>query len=415
MKFPLLLKFVFNRVFFQKVGAILLFLIAFWALQGFLIFFLATFLFAYLFLHAGEFLSGKAKFLIGRLRSKNLRRFFTPLVSTNVMVLVCYLVFIGFIVFAISDLIPRIIQELSDLPKQFPFIKDQVEQIRVQLQEIRSINQDVVGTINRIATEQNYGLLVNVLGNLKIFGSAVVQLMVALILSYVFIVDRTRIVAYFENIKGGNFSFLYREYSNIFKKISNAFGMIFKAQAIISIVNTALTIFGLFVIGQVYGYLLDKGSFPYLFTLSIVVFVLGFIPVLGFIISSVPLLIVGFLYGGINVVLLIAVLVLIIHALEAYFLNPRIVSSYAQIPMSLSFLILFLSQHMFGFLGLLIGVPLYYLAVEILKDFNEYLDGVRVVYQHISAAQGDARMAISRDIRVSRSGKRAPDAPRESE
>ncbi len=411
MKFPILLKFVFNRVFFQKVAAVALFLLAFWALQGFMIFFLATFLFAYLFLYAGEFLSARARRWLARLRSARVRDALSPLFSVNAMVVACYVVFIGFVAFAVSDLVPRVIQELSDLPKQFPFVKDQVDQVRAQLQEIRNLNQDVVGTINRITTEQNYGLLVNVLGNLKIFGSAVAQLLLALLLSFVFIVDRAKIVSYFEAIKGGNFSFLYREYANIFGKIGRAFGMIFKAQAVISMVNTLLTAASLFVIGQVYGFLADKGGFPYLFTLSIVVFILGFVPVVGFLVSSIPLIVVGALYGGLNMVLLVVAMVAVVHAVEAYFLNPRIVSSYAQIPVSLSFLILFVSQHAFGMVGLLVGVPLYYLAVDLLKDLNEYVNGIRVVYGHIAAAQGDAREALSRDIRVSRSGKRGPDAP----
>jgi predicted PurR-regulated permease PerM len=411
MKLPILLRFVFNRVFFQKVAAILLFVLAFYALQGFMVFFLATFLFAYLFLHAGEFLSQRARSGLARFRSPALRRALAPLTSVNAMVLVCYLIFIGFVVFAVSDLVPRVMQELKDLPAQFPFVKEQVDQVTAQLQEIRRLNQDLSGTIEAIATEKNFNLLSNVLGNLKTFGSALLQLLVALILSYVFIVDRARIVSYFETIKGGNFSFLYREYANIFGKIGRAFGMIFKAQAAISFVNTVLTAAGLLAIGGVYGYLSAKGGFPYLFTLSIVVFVLGFVPVLGFLLSSIPLLIVGFLYGGINVTLAIVAMVAVVHALEAYFLNPRIVSSYAQIPMSLSFLILFLSEHAFGLVGLLIGVPLYYLAVDLLKDFNEYVNGLRVVYGHIAAAQDGARDAISREIRVSRSGKRGPDAP----
>lgn len=412
MKFPILLRFVFNRVFFQKVAAILLFILAFWALQGFMVFFLATFLFAYLFLNAGEFLSSKARGALSGIRSRVVRDALAPLTSVNAMVLVSYLIFIGFVVFAISDLVPRVSQELSDLPRQFPYIKDQVDQVRAQLQEIRALNQDVMGTINKVATEQNYGLLLNVLGNLKTFGAAVLQLTVALILSYVFIVDRAKIVEYFEAIKGGNFSFLYREYASIFGKISRAFGMIFKAQASISFVNTGLTAAGLFILGQIYGYLSGKeGGFPYLFTLSIVVFVLGFVPVLGFLISSIPLIIVATLFGGLNMALAVIAMVAVIHALEAYFLNPRIVSSYAMIPMSLSFLILFLSEHAFGLVGLLIGVPLYYLAVELLKDFNEYVNGLRVVYGHIAAAQGDARESLARDIRVSRSGKRGPDAP----
>ncbi len=384
MKFLTLLKFVFNRVFFQKLVALLLFLLAFWALRDFAAFFLKTFLFAYLFHGAGKFLSERGKDAVTRVRAPWLRSLLSPLTSLWFLVLLCYLLLVGLFVFAVSDLVPRVMQELSDLPKYFPFVREQVEAVQAQLKEVWAARQDLGAFLEKVVTEQNYERVVSLLGNLKIFGSAVVQVLMSLVLSYVFIVDWDRITGYFEGIKKGNLAFLYREYANIFGKIGHAFGMIFKAQAVISLVNTGLTGIGLFALGQVYGHLAEgKGSFPYLFTLCIVVFILGFVPVLGYLISSVPLLVVGFTYGGVNMVLAIAALVAVVHAVEAYFLNPRIVSSYAEIPMSLSFLILFLSEHAFGILGLLIGVPLFYLAVDLLKDFDEYVGGLKVTYGHM--------------------------------
>jgi len=41
-------------------------------------------------------------------------------------------------------------------------------------------------------------------------------------------------------------------------------------------------------------------------------------------------------------------------AFEAYFLNPKIVSHLFKIPVSLTFVILFVSEHFFGIAGLLI-------------------------------------------------------------
>lgn len=388
MKVPLLVRLIFDRVFFQKLAAVLLFLLMVWALQKFLVFFLATFLFAYLFLHAGRRISGRLAAWIDLIPRGRLRRLAAPLASVNLTVLALYLIFVGFVIFAISDLVPRVSQELADLPREVPFVREQVEQIRAQLQEIRAVNQDLVGTIHRMATEQNVGLLSNLLGKIKTFGSAVMQLVLALLLSYVFVVDRDRMRTYLEAVKGGSFSFLYREYADMFRKIGHAFGMVFKAQAVISLVNTLLTTSGLFIVGQVYGMVAGKGGFPYLFTLSIVVFVLGFIPVVGFLISSAPLLLVAFLYGGARMALAVTCLIAVVHALEAYFLNPRIVSSYARIPLSLSFLILFVSQHALGFAGLLVGVPLYYLAVDYLKDFNAYVTGIQVAYREATAAIG---------------------------
>jgi len=47
-------------------------------------------------------------------------------------------------------------------------------------------------------------------------------------------------------------------------------------------------------------------------------------------------------------------LISFIHAVEAYYLNPKIVSSYIKLPLSLTFLVLILSEHFMGFAGLVI-------------------------------------------------------------
>lgn len=44
----------------------------------------------------------------------------------------------------------------------------------------------------------------------------------------------------------------------------------------------------------------------------------------------------------------------IVHAIEAYILNPKIVSSYIDFPVFITFIILIVSEHFFGLVGLLI-------------------------------------------------------------
>jgi hypothetical protein len=71
--------------------------------------------------------------------------------------------------------------------------------------------------INKI----NTGELINkVFQNIKELSIILFNLILALLLSYIFIVDRKKISAYLQEIKNGNFSFLYHEYSIIFTKIT---------------------------------------------------------------------------------------------------------------------------------------------------------------------------------------------------
>jgi predicted PurR-regulated permease PerM len=48
---------------------------------------------------------------------------------------------------------------------------------------------------------------------------------------------------------------------------------------------------------------------------------------------------------GMTAVIEIVFLITLIHAIEAYYLNPKIVSSFVRIPVSLTFLILIVSEH----------------------------------------------------------------------
>lgn len=41
-------------------------------------------------------------------------------------------------------------------------------------------------------------------------------------------------------------------------------------------------------------------------------------------------------------------MIAIVHAVEAYYLNPKIVSSYVHFPVFITFIILLISEHLFG-------------------------------------------------------------------
>jgi predicted PurR-regulated permease PerM len=103
------------------------------------------------------------------------------------------------------------------------------------------------------------------------------KFLIALVLSYLFIIDRKKIEKFLAQLKNGNFRFLYDEWSVIARKLGSGFGLIFKAQSIIALVNAILTIVGLFIISFLHGGVI----FPFIVTLSLIVFICGFIPVFG--------------------------------------------------------------------------------------------------------------------------------------
>jgi predicted PurR-regulated permease PerM len=103
------------------------------------------------------------------------------------------------------------------------------------------------------------------------------------------------------------------------------------------------------------------------------------------------------------------IMVAIVHAVEAYYLNPKIVSSYMEFPVFFTFLILLLSEHFMGFIGLMVGVPLFYIFLDIAKDFDEYVVKIQKISNTIDTAKTSTKEAIHKNIRLSRSGKRSPE------
>ncbi len=122
-----------------------------------------------------------------------------------------------------------------------------------------------------------------------------------------------------------------------------------------------------------------------------------------------PILLIGFNYGGMNVVAAIVIMVAVVHAIEAYYLNPKIVSSYMEFPVFVTFIILLLSEHFLGFIGLLIGVPLFYILMDVFRDFDAYVEKIQKISHTIDIQKTSTREAIHKNIRLSRSGKRSPE------
>ena len=364
-----------NKKFAWKVVSYWLLIIIFYIFSDFLGLFLLTFIFAYLFLTTSEFLKIKFDNLL-LLHCKNQKKVkvLKKIVWLNFIIISLYLIFILIVIFIISDIIPKLTWELQSVEKVIWWannIKDQLYSITNSFDLQYNIN--LTEHLKNIFTNLDLSVIVkDTTGYLSKAGKWFIYIIFSLVMSFVFIMDRKRLQKYFLWIKKSTYGFLYKEYKIIFDKVLKSFGLIIKAQSLIAFANASLTVLWLLIIWFFYHNSIGWYIFPYILTLWLIVFLVGFIPILWVFISSIPILLIAYLtIWWWPILITIILLIFIIHFIEAYYLNPKIVSSFLEIPVSLTFLILLISEHIFWVAGLIIWVSLFYFVVWLFRDIDK--------------------------------------------
>lgn len=363
---------IFSVAFAYKFIAYFLFILFLVIFQDFLWIIILTFIFSYLFYSVSKFLKIKIDFLIDKLFKQRPNNFLKKIFSLNVIIIFIYIVFIWLIWIIVSSMIPKLIWELSNLNKIFPFISEYVNEILDKLKWIMKFNKEFWENLVNFKNSNDFSIYVEVFNKLKAFSLLSLSVLLSLFMSFVFLLDREKLWRYLLNIKKSNFNFIYKEYKIIFDKVIKSFWVIIKAQATIALVNAVLTTIWLVLI-----WYLNWWTYPFLLTLSLITFLAWFIPVLWTFISWIPIILIWyteFWHLWIRFWLEIIALISIIHFIEAYFLNPKIVSKALALPISITFVILIFSEKLFWMAWLLLWISLFYFIIWILSDINNTIE-----------------------------------------
>ncbi len=270
------LRIIFSKHILQKLIAFFLFIVAIYLLRDFLPLFLVTFIFAYLFIEVAKFLSSKIQHSadnnLSEAQATQVKKWTSPVILVTVL----YIVFIMTVSIIITTIFPRIIHELERLIVNLPSMLAQVQQ---QLEQFESSIGIYMGSKelfeNALETYSLQDIGKTVLNSLHDTGGILLKFMIGVILSYIYIIDRNSVSGFLRKMRRGNFRFIYDEFSYIGGKLAHGFGGVFKAQSLIAVLNAILTVIGLVIIGHLFGY----NGFPYIFTLALIVFICGFVPV----------------------------------------------------------------------------------------------------------------------------------------
>jgi len=362
-------QFIFTRAFAEHtisfIGIILIVYIG----KDFLVFFLTAFLCASLFGSSSKyihfFLTKNSKRI-----PKNLRNIISKISSEKGFLFLFYAIFALICIYAVSDIGPALITDMAKLLQEFSQkfgIDIGTSSLQTTLGQWQSLSTQVSEFINVISpstdTKQIVAQVIHV-------GGIFFQVILGYIVSLIWLLENETVKKYFWKLKQGPFAFFYHDFERIFHKITHSFWLVFYAQFKIAIVNTILTVIGLILIGFFYGQITLEWSvtFPYLLALWFITFLTSFVPILGVFISGIPILFAGIVeYPGWSIVIVILAMLLIIHIIEGYFLNPRIVGQSLNIPAPI-IIILFISEHFMGLAGFFLWVPLYILLLEVIES-----------------------------------------------
>lgn len=271
-------------------------------------------------------------------------------IPSQLIVILVYLLFIGGIYFAVTIYVPKLIIQTEAMARS----------MLAFYQHPPAGASDFIRYIDRYFGKMDifqqfkggFGIALRYLSSIGSMGFTFVM---SLLLSFFFTIEKDDIYRFSKGFLHGPFAWLFGDIYHFAKIFVNTFGVVLEAQFVIAVVNTVITTICLAIMGM-----------PQLLSLGIMVFVLSLVPVAGVIISAIPMMFIGYSVGGVKYIIYIIVMLAVVHALEAYVLNPKFMASRTELPMFYTFVVLFVAEHLFGVWGLIVGIPIFTFMLDVL-------------------------------------------------
>ena len=248
--------------------------------------------------------------------------------------------------------LPRIVGEaklfITKLPQSLDAVHlylDRLAAIQPQMAPVLERIKDAV-TIKNLLGINREALVDFVVGSLNRTIHFTTYFLLATLFSFLILLDFPNLKARVCALRDTRFQAAYDETAGSVVQFALVVGYTFQAQILIAVLNTLMTTLGLWFL-----------QLETIALLASIVFFAGLIPVWGTFISSIPILLLAFNEGGIGLAGKAVFMIAFVHVIEAYILNPRIVSAVLKINPLLTLIILYVGHSLFGLWGILLGVP----------------------------------------------------------
>ncbi|MDR1037547.1 MAG: AI-2E family transporter [Deltaproteobacteria bacterium] len=279
-------------------------------------------------------------------------RYFTHVLKIKhrrVVVCVIYALLIAAIALFIIKGFPKLMAETKGFSKALP---DSIKSVKALVADAKDACPECAPFLDRVMEDVTPEILVSRGYN---WGRSLASrswhfiswVFIGIVFSFLIVFDLPDLMQKFRSLRYTRLSVFYDETVSGVIQFAKVVGENFKAQIYISALNTAFTFAGLTF--------LEVGTTA---LLSVIVFACGLIPVMGVFISSVPIMLVALGKEDPHLLGYVLILIVAIHLIEAYILNPRIVSSMLRLNPVITLMILYIAHGLMGLWGMFLGVPI---------------------------------------------------------
>ena len=303
---------------------------------------------------------------------------------SSVMIVVAVLaVIITAFYFVISKLVSEAVGFMGDVPRYYEAAAVEVQKMLVQVERLlQFLPQDVQNSVNQffahlgeylnLAVQKIASPTVTVAGNVvKSIPAALVYTIVTIFSSYLFIVNRDKILEFFRKYMpvGGTKYYRYLQ-----KDVKHLVGGYFLAQFKIMFVIAVVLAVGFLVLGVDYALLI-----------ALIIALLDFLPVLGTGTVLIPWAVIrvfsgeyAFAFG----LLVIYVLTLVLRQV----IQPKIVGDTMGLDPLMTLLFLFLGFKISGLAGMILAVPIGMIFLNLYEfgAFDSMIDSIKILIHDIN-------------------------------
>lgn len=303
-------------------------------------------------------------------------------VSRGLAVILAY-IYVFFLIGILGIIVfPPLYQEVvrigKDLPNQLehlrtvtlPAFVQQMEFYNAKYQlhlDVRNYINQGLGTMLKAGEKQIESVAIHMQTLLKLLFSALSTFLVIFIVTAFVLVDLPQ-------IKQGLLKLVPPRYRSgtldLIHAIDRDLSGTIRGQLLICVINGTLTTLGLLML-----------KVKFAMTIGLVAGVFSLIPVFGAVISTVPAVIIA-LTQSLWTALAVIGVIIIIHLIEANFLNPKILGHTVELHPSVIVFSIVVGEHFFGAVGLLFGVP----VAAILRSVLRYIYGHYFAEEDVPAA-----------------------------